>query len=91
MTFLYLKLKQKGGAALLVILAVSSLILPLIQGVWLDTQLEYQFRRYHLNKLQARWNANSGIGLSLLRLYIFKGIEKSVPQKWETLVRPVLD
>ena len=91
MTFLYLKLKQKGGAALLVILAVSSLILPLIQGVWLDTQLEYQFRRYHLNKLQARWNASSGIGLSLLRLYIFKGIEKSVPQKWETLVRPVLD
>ncbi|MCZ0932041.1 MAG: type II secretion system protein GspK [Oligoflexia bacterium] len=84
-------LRQKGGAVLLVILAVSSLILPLIQGVWLDTQLEYQFRRYHFNKLQARWNAHAGISLSLLRLYIFKGVEKSVPKQWESLVRPVLD
>ena len=83
--------RHKRGAALLVILAVSSLILPLIQGVWLDTQLDYQFRRYHLNKLQARWNANAGVSLSLLRIYIFKGIEKSVPKKWESLVRPALD
>ena len=83
--------KHKRGAVLLMILAVSSLTLPLLQGVWLDTQLDYQFRRYHLNKLQARWNANAGVSLSLLRLYIFKGIEKSVPKKMESFVRPVLD
>ena len=91
MKALYNKLKHKGGAALLVILSVSSMILPLIQGVWLDTQLDYQFRRYHLSRLQARWNANAGMSLSLLRLYIFKGIERSVPKKWEALIRPVLD
>ena len=67
------------------------MVLPLLQGLWLDTQLEYQFRRYHLNRLQARWNAHAGIDLSLLRLYIFKGIESSAPKKWESLVRPVLD
>ena len=91
MKVLFSQLKRKRGAALLMILAVFSLILPMIQGVWLDTQLEYQFRRYHFHKQQARWNANAGMSLSLLRLYIFKGIEKSVPKKWESLIRPVLD
>ncbi|MCY4321254.1 MAG: type II secretion system protein GspK [Bdellovibrionaceae bacterium] len=91
MKTLYYRLKQKGGAALLVILAVSSLILPLLQGVWLDSQVDYQFKRYHLSKMQARWNAQSGMGLSLLRLYIFKGIEKSTPKQMISLIRPILD
>ena len=88
---LYNQLRNKSGAILLLILAVFSLILPLLQGVWLDAQLEYQFRRYHLNKMQARWNAQAGVDISLLRLYIFKGIERSIPEKLESLVRPVLD
>ena len=91
MKALYYRLKHKGGAALLVIVALFGMLMPLIQGVWLDSQLEYQFRRRHLNQMQARWNAHAGLGLSLLRLYIFKGIENSVPEKWESLVRPVLD
>ena len=91
MKVLYHKFRQKRGAVLLVILAFFSVILPLLQGVWLDSQLDYQFRRYHFNKLQARWNAHAGVSLSLLRLYIFKGVEKSVPKKWENVVRPVLD
>ena len=91
MRALYHKIKNKSGVALLLIVAVSSLIMPFLQALWLDTQLDYQFRRHHLNKMQARWNAHAGIELSLLRLYIFKGIESSAPQQWESLVRPVLD
>jgi len=83
--------KQQRGAALLLVLAVFSIIIPLVQGVWLDSQLEYQFRRYRINELQARQNAKAGIGLSLLRIYIFKGVEKSVAGKWDKILRPIVD
>lgn len=85
------KNRRQRGAALLVILAVFSIIIPLVQGVWLDSQIEYQFNRYRMNKLQARYNAQSGIGLSLLRIYIFKGIEKSLEDRWKETLRPLLD
>ena len=88
----FFKKRRQSGAALLVILAVSAILIPLIQGVWLDTQIEYKFTRYRMNELQARYNAKSGIGLSLLRVYIFKGVEKSLPEgQWSSLVRPLLD
>ena len=87
----YRKKRNQSGAALLVILSVSVLIIPLIQGVWLDSQVEYQFHHYRMNQLQARYNAKSGMGLSLLRLNIFKGIEKSLPKSFEPLARPILD
>ena len=76
---------------MLVILAVSAIIIPLIQGVWLDSQMEYQFNRYRMNQLQARYNAKSGVGLSLLRVYIFKGVEKSLAGQWSSITRPLLD
>ena len=76
---------------MLVILAVSAIIIPMIQGVWLDSQLEYQFNRYRMNQLQARYNAKSGVGLSLLRIYIFKGVEKSLSGQWLSITRPLLD
>ena len=87
----YKKIKEQRGAALLMILAVFSLLIPLVQGVWMDTQIEYKFSRHHMSRLQARYNAKSGIGLSLLKLYIFKGVEKSVPKQWESQVRSFLD
>lgn len=82
---------KKRGAALLVILSVIAVIIPLLQGVWLDSQIEYQFHRYRMNKLQARYNAKSGLALSLLRVYIFKGIEKSLPKQWKPISGPMLD
>lgn len=87
-----LKRKRQSGAALLVILAVASLLIPLIQGVWLDTQVEYNFSRYRMNELQARYNAKSGMGLNLLRLYIFKGASKAIPEGTvSSVVRPLMD
>ena len=62
---------KNKGAALLIVLAVSAIVIPLIQGIWMDTQVEYQFNRYRMNELQARYNAKSGMALSLLRVYIF--------------------
>ena len=91
MKIFYKKMKEQRGAALLMILAVFSLLIPLVQGVWMDTQIEYRFSRYRMSKLQARYNAKSGIGLSLLKLYIFKGVEKSIPQQWESQARSFLD
>ncbi len=87
----YKNLKQQKGAAFLMILAVFAIILPLIQGIWMDSQIEYRFSRYRMNELQARYNAKSGLGLSLLRIHIFKGIEKSVPKKWIPTTRSLLD
>ena len=82
---------RQNGAILLVILAISAVVLPLVQGVWLDSQMEYKFTRYRINKLQARYNAQAGMSLSLLRVYIAKGIEHSAAGKWETITRPMLD
>ena len=45
-----------------------------------------------MNDLQARYNAKSGMGLDLLKLYIFKGAEKSIPEgPLSSFVRPLLD
>ena len=44
-----------------------------------------------MSRLQARYNAKSGLGLNLLKLYIFKGVEKSVPKQWESQARSFLD
>ena len=92
MNSVYKKIKGQAGAVLLVVLAVSAIIIPLIQGIWMDSQVEYRFSRYRMNELQARYNAQSGIGLSLLRIGIFKGMENTLSgQKWASLVRPFLD
>jgi len=57
----------------------------------LDSQVEYQFNRYRMNELQARYNAKSGIALSLLRVSIFKGIDRSLSEKLKPHVRSLLD
>ncbi len=81
----------RRGAALLIILAVSAIIIPLMYGAWMDSQVSYQFNRYRMNELRARYSAQSGLALSLLRVYVFKGIEESVPETWRAQARPLLD
>lgn len=90
-TFFYQKLRQSSGAALLIILAVSAILIPLAQGVWLDSQSYYQMRRSFVDRVKARSNAQAGLDLSLLRLYIFKGAENSLPQKIKSQFISVLD
>ena len=89
--FFYKKLRQQSGAALLIILTVFTILLPLVQGVWLDSQSYYQFRRSFIDRVKARSNAQSGLDLSLLRLYIFKGAEKSLPKQIKSQFISVLD
>ena len=89
--FFYRKIKQNSGAALLLILSLSAIIIPLIQSVWSDSRLDYQSQRYSMNQLQARWNAKSGMDINLLRLYLFKAVDKNVPEEFKTLFRPLLD
>ena len=90
-TFITQTKKNQKGAILLVILAISSVVIPLVQGVWLDSQIEYKFTRYRMNELQARYNAKAGMSLSLLRVYIAKGVEQSVSGQLESITRPLLD
>ncbi len=84
-------LKKQSGAALLIILAVVSLILPLVQGLWLDSQIEYRFKQNRMSELQAQYQAKSGLSLSLLRVYIFKGMEKSLQGQFQSIALPILD
>lgn len=83
--------KSEKGAALLIILGLFAIVIPLMQGVWKDSQLEYQFSRYKIDELQARYNAKSSIGLGILRIYVFKGLEKSIDAEWRSSLLPVLD
>ena len=53
------KKRRQSGADLFVILSIAAILIPLIQGIWLDTQVEYKFSRYRMNELQARYNAKS--------------------------------
>lgn len=91
MSFLYKIYKQKSGAALLVILAVSALIIPLIQRTSEDSFLNYKLSRHLVHKTQARLNAEAGLNLALLRLYIFKGADKSLPEVWRNQSKTFLD
>lgn len=88
-----IKKHTSSGSALLIVLALAAFLIPLIQGAWLDTQLEYKFRRYRMSELQARYNAQSGTGLSLLRLYIYTGVRHALPKSFANSknVRTLLD
>jgi len=85
------KLKESSGAALLIILSVFALLIPLVQSVWSDSQSNYQYRRFFIHQMKARSHAMAGLDLSLLRLYIFKGAEKSLPQSVKSQFVSVLD
>ncbi|MBC6415861.1 MAG: general secretion pathway protein GspK [Bdellovibrionales bacterium] len=89
--FFYKKMKQKSGAALLILLALSALIIPLLQGTWLDTQNYYQIRRYSVDQMKARFNAQAGIDIALMRLSMFKGAEKSLPTKGKSQFASLLN
>ena len=73
------------------ILALSAIIIPLLQNLWSDSRLDYQFRRHSMNRMQARWNAKSGLDMALLRIYLFKAVQKSLPEEFQTPFRPLLD
>jgi len=87
----YKKLKENSGAALLIILSVFAILIPLVQAVWSDSQSYYQYRQSFISKMKASSHAQAGLDLSLLRLYIFKGAEKSLPQNIKSQFISVLD
>ena len=89
--FFHHKIKKNKGAALFIILTVFTLLIPLIQRVWLDSQSYYQLRRAFTDRMIARANAQAGMDLSLLRLHIFKGAEKSLSQELKAQFISVLD
>ena len=89
--FFIKSLRERRGAALLAVLGVSAVLIPLIQGIFLDSQREYRSARQRMNRLQARYNAQSGLSMGILRVCVFKGLESAIPQQWQAMARPLMD
>ena len=89
--FFYRKIKKNKGAALFIMLTVFTLLIPLIQRVWLNSQSYYQLRRAFTDRMIARSNAQAGMDLSLLRLHIFKGAERVLSKELKAHFISVLD
>ena len=66
----------KRGAALITVLAVTTILLSFIQGVWVNSRLEHASSYQKLRELKSRYSARSGMELSLLSIYIYKEADK---------------
>ena len=76
---------------MLTVLGVSAVLIPLIQGVFLDSHKEYRAAHQRLSELQARYNAKSGLNLGILRVCVFKGLVSALPEQWMPFARPFMD
>ena len=88
----YQKSHQRG-AALITVLAVSTILLAFIQSVWMDSRLEHSSSYQQLRELKSRYSARSGMEISLLRLYIYKEAGKLIEtnQQVASFVKPYMD
>ncbi len=93
LSFFRRKTHQKKGAALITVLAISTILLVFIQKIWVDSRLEHSSSYQELAELKSRYSARSGMELSLLRLFIYKEAEKLVKtnQQIASFVRPYMD
>ncbi len=92
-SFFHQKTHQKKGAALISVLAVSTILLVFIQNIWMESRLEHSSSYQQLAELKSRYSARSGMEMSLLRLFIYKEAKKviGVNQQVTDLVKPYID
>ncbi len=83
-------LLQKSGAALLAVLMISAAVIAILKEVWISSQREHISARQELSRLQARYAALSGMELSMIRLYAYKGAQQFLGQKID-FARPYID
>lgn len=76
----------------MVVLSLSLVIGVILHRTLFDSQVEYLASRRFINELKARYNAQSGMELNLLRVKIFKEAQKVLAgEKQENLLKPYVD
>ena len=76
----------------MVVLSLSLVIGVILHRTLFDSQVEYLASRRFINELKARYNAQSGMELNLLRVKIFKEVQKVLSgEKQESLLKPYVD
>ena len=81
---------QSRGAALLSVMAISVVIIAVLKEVWVSSQREHIASHQRLRGLRARYSAQSGMELSLIRLYAYKDAQRFLGKRAD-LARPYLD
>ena len=64
--------KSERGAALMLALFTTTLLLVIATQIMYETSVEYVVSTQAVNQVKAYWAARSGIEMSLLRIHIFK-------------------
>ena len=92
-SFFRQKSQQKKGAALIAVLAISTILLSFIQNVWINSRLEHSSSYQQLTELKLRYSARSGMEVSLLRLFIYKEADKMISSNKQvaSLAKPYMD
>lgn len=74
--FLFLALKKSRGAALISVLAIISLLIVMMQNISSNAQIQYLKAKNEYLDQQARYHAQSGAEVALLRLTLYKEADK---------------
>lgn len=64
--------KSERGAALMLALFTTTLLLVIATQIMYETSVEYVVSTQAVNQVKAYWAARSGVEMSLLRIHIFK-------------------
>ena len=76
----------------MVVLSLSLIIGVILHRTLFDSQVEYISSRRFINELKARYNVQSGMELSLLRVKVFKEVQRALAgEKQESLLKPYVD
>lgn len=76
----------------MVVLSLSLVIGVILHRTLFDSQVEYISSRLLIDELRARYNAQSGMELSLLRVKVFKEVQRVLTgEKQEALLKPYVD
>lgn len=65
-------LKSRTGAALMLALFASTLLMVIAVDIMYETSAEYVMTSQAINRVRAYWAARAGVEMSLLRIHIFR-------------------
>ena len=74
------RMKNNKGAALISVLALMSTLALIFSVISSDSQVEYMQARTNLNTLKARYLAQSGVEISLMKILIYKKLKEQTKQ-----------
>lgn len=66
------RLKRQGGAALMLALFATTLLMVIATEIMYETSVEYVVSTQSVNQVRSYWSARAGLEMSLLRIHIFR-------------------